>query len=84
LKNKVDVWKRNYSLDHLQPLVRLIFHKISPKYLQQYLNWHVLKERIKSERDRNAAFTKQILGIGDLERFAEIRPSYEKLISTQC
>lgn len=60
------------------------FWGVSTKYLQQYLNWHVLKERIKSERDRNAAFAKQILGIGALERFAKIRPNYEKLISTQC
>ncbi|MGB7395260.1 MAG: IS1595 family transposase, partial [Pricia sp.] len=60
------------------------FWGVSTKYLQQYLNWHVLKERIKSDRDRNAAFAKQTLGIGALERFAKIRPNYEKLISTQC
>lgn len=60
------------------------FWGVSTKYLQQYLNWHAVKERIKSERDIDKAFAQQILGVGALQRFAEIQRNYEKLISTQC
>jgi transposase-like protein len=59
------------------------FLGVSTKYLQQYLNWHRVKESIKLRSDKVNAFTEKTIGIGALERFGEIQSKYEKLISTQ-
>jgi transposase-like protein len=84
VKGAFHVQHVNSTHNRIKKWIGGTFWGVSTKYLQQYLNWHVLKERIRSERDINAAFAQQILGVGALERFAEIRPNYERLISTQC
>jgi len=84
VKGAFHIQHLNSTHNRIKKWISGTFWGVSTKYLQQYLNWHILKERIKSNRDRNAAFAKQTLGIGALERFAKIRPNYEKLISTQC
>lgn len=58
------------------------FWGVSTKYLQQYLNWHMLKEKIKSRNDTAVAFVEQTMGEGGLKRFADIQLNYEKLLST--
>src|SRR5690606_26325146 len=60
------------------------FWGVSTNYLQQYLNRHITKESIKLRSDKTLAFVEKSMGIGALERFGQIQPRYEKLISTQC
>ena len=59
------------------------FWGVSTKYLQQYMNWHRLKEGIKSRSDRAKAFVEGTMNLGALERFWQIQPKYEKLITTE-
>jgi hypothetical protein len=84
VKGAFHVQHVNSTHNRIKKWIGATFWGVSTKYLQQYLNWHVLKERIRSERDIYAAFAQQTLGVGALDRFAEIRPNYERLISTQC
>ena len=74
----------NSTHNKIKKWIGSTFWGVSTKYLQQYLNWHALKERIKSERDIGTAFARYTLGVGALKRYAQIPSDYEKLISTQC
>jgi len=58
------------------------FWGVSTKYLQQYLNWYKLKERIKSRSDKARAFVEKTMSIRAMEHYGKIQPKYEKLIST--
>ncbi len=72
--------KENYHIQHvnsthnkIKKWIDNIFWGVSTKYLQQYLNWHRVKERIKSRNDRVTAFVEKIINIGTLERFNQIQ-----------
>jgi hypothetical protein len=84
VKDAFHVQHVNSTHNRIKKWIGSTFWGVSTKYLQQYLNWHALKEKIKSNRDTTAAFAQQTLGVGALKRFANIQPDYEKLISTQC
>lgn len=82
--------KGDYHIQHVNSTHNRIkkwidntFWGVSTKYLQQYLNWHQVKESIKLRSDKANAFTEKTIGIGALERFGQIQYQYEKLISTQ-
>ncbi len=82
--------KGNYHIQHVNSTHNRIkkwidntFWGVSTKYLQQYLNWHRVKESIKSRKDRTNAFVEKTINIGALERFRQIQNQYEKLIATQ-
>jgi transposase-like protein len=83
VKGAFHVQHVNSTHNRIKKWIGSTFWGVSTKYLQQYLNWHALKEKIKSKKDAAAAFVKQTLAVGALRRFAEIQPNYEKLISTQ-
>lgn len=74
----------NSTHNRMKKWIGSTFWGVSTKYLQQYLNWYVLKEKIKSKKDPTADFVQQTLGVDALKHFAKIQPNYEKLISTQC
>ena len=59
------------------------FWGVSTKYLQQYMDWHRLKEAVKTVRERAEAFVKMTMNLGALERFRQIQPKYENLISQE-
>lgn len=59
------------------------FWGVSTKYLQQYMNWHSLTEAIKSRKDMAKAFEEKTMNLGALERFWQIQPKYENLITTE-
>ena len=84
VKGAFHVQHVNSTHNRIKKWIGSTFWGVSTKYLQQYLNWHALKEKIKSNRDTTAAFAQQTLGVGALKRFANIQPNYEKLISTRC
>lgn len=59
------------------------FWGVSTKYLQQYMDWHRLKESVRSRSDSAKAFVEKTMSVGALERFCQIEPKYENLISTE-
>lgn len=82
--------KGNYHIQHVNSTHNRIkkwidntFWGVSTKYLQQYLNWHRLKESIKSRTDRNNAFIEKTINIGALDHFYKIQSQYDELISTR-
>jgi len=82
--------KGDYHIQHVNSTHNRIkkwidntFWGVSTKYLQQYLNWHQVKESIRLRNDKANAFVEKTMGIGALERFAQIQSQYKKLISTQ-
>ena len=83
VKGAFHVQHVNSTHNRIKKWIGNTFWGVSTKYLQQYLDWHALKEKIKSRSDTTIAFAQQTLGVGALKRFAKIKPTYEKLISTQ-
>ena len=60
------------------------FWGVSTKYLQQYLNWYRIKEKIKHRNDKlNAFVTKVSEDITAYQKYIEIELRYEELLSTQ-
>ena len=62
--------------------IKNTFFGVSTKYLQQYLNWHRIKESIKYRNDKANAFAEKTINLGALKRFELIQSNYENLIST--
>lgn len=68
--------KGNYHIQHvnsthnrIKKWIKNTFWGVSTKYLQQYLNWHRIKERIKFRNDKLNAFIEKIINIGGLKHF---------------
>lgn len=60
------------------------FWGVSTKYLQNYLDWFRLKERLKNSRDILREFVPRTMeSVTARERYRNIGPRYEMLISTQ-
>ena len=73
----------NSTHNRLKKWIGNTFWGVSTKYLQQYLDWHRAKERIKRSRDRAQAFVRHTMEDAKaLERYRGIGPRYEKLMST--
>lgn len=73
----------NATHNKIKKWISNTFWGVSTKYLQQYLNWYILKEKIKNRSDITVAFAEQILGVNALKNFEKIQSEYERLISTQ-
>lgn len=59
------------------------FWGVSTKYLQQYLNWYRVKEKIKNRNDKLKVFTQKVSeNIKAYQEYKKIDSNYEKLIST--
>jgi transposase-like protein len=59
------------------------FWGVSTKYLQQYLNWYRIKERIKNRNDKLKVFTQKVSeDISAYQKYKAINLCYEKLLST--
>lgn len=74
----------NSTHNRIKKWIGSVFWGVSTKYLQQYLNWHRIKEKIKLRSDTVRAFTEQITNYDGLKNFWQIKTEYENLISTQC
>lgn len=60
------------------------FWGVSTKYLQQYLNWYRIKEKLKDNREITKEFAKQTAqDIKAYQKFKEIPINYHLLISSQ-
>ena len=59
------------------------FWGVSTKYLQQYLNWYRVKEKIKNRNDKLKVFTQKVAeDIKAYQKYKKIDSNYEKLIAT--
>jgi transposase-like protein len=72
----------NSTHNRIKKWIENTFWGVSTKYLQQYLNWHRIKEKIKTRSDRTAAFAEKTVNLGALKRFNQIQSNYNQLIST--
>ena len=60
------------------------FWGVSTKYLQQYLNWHRIKESIKNHKNKIQELAKKsIVDTNAYEKYRKIDENYQILISTQ-
>ena len=73
----------NSTHNRIKKWIASTFWGVSTKYLQQYLDWHRIKEDVKHRRDRARTFVQRTMeDAKGLERYAGIGPRYENLIST--
>jgi len=74
----------NSTHNKLKKWIDNTFWGVSTKYLQQYLNWYRVKEKIKHRNDKlNAFVTKVTQDITAYQKYQNIQLKYEKLITTQ-
>ncbi|MGC1205658.1 MAG: IS1595 family transposase [Flavobacteriaceae bacterium] len=85
VKNKVyHIQHVNSTHNRLKKWIDNTFWGVSTKYLQQYLNWYQIKEKIKYRNDKlNAFVNKASEDIKAYQKYQNIELQYEKLISTQ-
>jgi len=73
----------NSTHNRIKKWIGATFWGVSTKYLQQYLDWHRTKEGLKQRRDKTRAFVQRTMeDVKALERYGQIQPRYENLIST--
>ena len=85
VKNKVyHIQHVNSTHNRLKKWIDNTFWGVSTKYLQQYLNWYRIKEKIKNSNDKlNVFVTKISEDINAYQNYQNIELRYQKLISTQ-
>jgi len=85
VKNKIyHIQHVNSTHNRLKKWIDNTFWGVSTKYLQQYLNWYRLKEKIKGRKDKlNLFILKTSEDITAYQKYQNIGIQYEKLISTQ-
>lgn len=83
IKGAFHIQHVNSTHNRIREWLGYTFWGVSTKYLQQYMDWHSLKESIKSRRDRSKAFVEKTMNLGALERFWQIQPRYEDLVTTK-
>lgn len=85
VKNKVyHIQHVNSTHNRIKKWIDNTFWGVSTKYLQQYLNWYRIKEKIKHRNDKlNMFVSKVTMDITAYQRYRNIELQYENLISTQ-
>ena len=85
VKNKIyHIQHVNSTHNRLKKWIDNTFWGVSTKYLQQYLNWYRIKEKIKYRNDKLNAFVNKVSeDITAYQKYQNIGWRYEKLISTQ-
>jgi len=85
VKNKVyHIQHVNSTHNRVKKWIDNTFWGVSTKYLQQYLNWYRIKEKIKYRNDKLNAFVNKVSeDITAYQKYQNIELKYEKLISTQ-
>lgn len=85
VKNKVyHIQHVNSTHNRVKKWIDNTFWGVSTKYLQQYLNWYRIKEKLKHRNDKLNAFINKISeDITAYQKYQNIGVNYEKLISTQ-
>lgn len=85
VKNKVyHIQHVNSTHNRVKKWIDNTFWGVSTKYLQQYLNWYRIKEKLKHRNDKLNAFIDKVSeDITAYQKYQNIGLNYEKLISTQ-
>ena len=85
VKNKIYHIQHVNSTHHrLKKWIDNSFWGVSTKYLQQYLNWFRIKERLKESKQFLTDFTKiSVQDISAYERYVDIDRRYQIILSTQ-
>lgn len=85
VKNKVyHIQHVNSTHNKLKKWIDNTFWGVSTKYLQQYLNWYRVKEKIKHRNDKLNTFVVKVTeDITAYQKYKNIGLLYEKLTSTQ-
>ena len=85
VKNKVyHIQHVNSTHNRVKKWIDNTFWGVSTKYLQQYLNWYRVKEKIKNSNNKlNVFVAKTSEDINAYQNYQNIELRYEKLISTQ-
>jgi transposase-like protein len=85
VKNRVyHIQHVNSTHNKLKKWVDNTFWGVSTKYLQQYLNWYRVKEKIKHRKDKLNTFVAKVTeDITAYHKYQNIGVQYEKLISTR-
>ncbi len=80
-QENVEVQHVNSLDSRLKKWIIYQFGGVSTKYLQKYLNWFKIKERLKHSKDFLKDFTdKSLEDISTLERYRLINQTYHELI----
>ncbi|QMU63668.1 MAG: IS1595 family transposase [Flavobacteriaceae bacterium] len=85
VKNKVyHIQHVNSTHNRVKKWIDNKFWGVSTKYLQQYLNWYRIKEKLKYRNDKLNAFVNKVSEhINAYQKYQNIGLKYQKLISTQ-
>ena len=85
VKNKIyHIQHVNSTHNRVKKWIDNRFWGVSTKYLQQYLNWYRIKEKLKHRNDKLNAFVNKVSeDITAYQKYQNIELRYEKLISTQ-
>ena len=85
IKNNIyHIQHANSTHNRVKKWIGNTFWGVSTKYLQQYLNWYRIKEKLKYRSDRLNAFVNKVSeDISAYQKYIEIGLKYEKLLSTQ-
>lgn len=85
VKNKIyHIQHVNSTHNRLKKWIDNTFWGVSTKYLQQYLNWYRIKEKIKGRKDKLKLFIQKTSeDILAYQKYQDIGIQYEKLLSTQ-
>lgn len=86
VKNKIyHIQHVNSTHNRVKKWIDNTFWGVSTKYLQQYLHWYRIKEKIKGRNDKLNVFVNKVAqDITAYQKYQNIGLRYEKLISTQC
>lgn len=71
----------NATHNKLKRWIENTFWGVSTKYLQNYLNWYKVKERLKKMNNKANAFKEMILSTRAIENFLKINDNYLELIT---
>jgi len=85
VKNKIyHIQHVNSTHNRVKKWIENTFWGVSTKYLQQYLNWFRIKEKLKHRNDKLNAFVDKVSeNITAYQKYLLIDEKYQKLISTQ-
>lgn len=74
----------NSTHNRVKKWIDSTFWGVATKYLQQYLNWYRIKEKLKYRNDKLNAFINKVAeDIMAQQKYLAINDRYQKLLSTQ-
>lgn len=84
VKNKIyHIQHVNSTHNRVKKWIDNTFWGVSTKYLQQYLNWYRIKEKLKHRNDKLIAFINKVAeDVSAQDKYLKIEDRYQNLLST--